>query len=56
LVIFFLIVDECNLADFGESRLFAGNVKWTVTPGIGTYMYMAPELLDDKKKFFFFFF
>jgi hypothetical protein len=40
------------LADYGESRFFLKGIKTkTKTKGIGTYMYMAPELIDEKEGF-----
>jgi hypothetical protein len=40
-----------DLADYGESRLLVGDKKGTVSKEIGTYIYMAPELLNDEKKY-----
>jgi serine/threonine protein kinase len=45
-----------KLADFGESRLFAGSITKTLSQEIGSLMYMAPELLDEEKKGYLFLF
>jgi serine/threonine protein kinase len=45
----------CLLADYGESRFFSKATKTkTVSPTIGTYMYMAPELIEEKEGFIYF--
>jgi serine/threonine protein kinase len=48
---FSLLFVNIHLADYGESRLLAGGVEGTVTGGIGTYAYMAPELLSGEERF-----
>jgi hypothetical protein len=38
------------LADYGESRFFSKTTQTkTKTKGIGTYMYMAPELISEEE-------
>jgi serine/threonine protein kinase len=49
-VIFFFCFINIDLADYGESRLLVGDKLATVSQGIGTYIYMAPELLSDKER------
>jgi hypothetical protein len=40
------------LADYGESRFFSKATQIeTISKGIGTYMYMAPELLSEEEGF-----
>jgi serine/threonine protein kinase len=41
------------LADYGESRFFSKATQIeTTSKGIGTYMYMAPELLSEEEEGF----
>jgi serine/threonine protein kinase len=40
------------LADYGESRFFSkATLTKTMSRGIGTYMYMAPELIAEEEGF-----
>jgi serine/threonine protein kinase len=52
---FILLINLFFLADYGESRLFVGDII-TMSQRMGTFMYIAPELLDPEKKGYLFLF